>query len=122
MELTYREQDFYWQRFTAFATLHAALFVLVTATLTVSRFWSSLLISILSICLAIIWFAVQHISLKYVDRWKPAFHAERELIGIKSQIDTDYRYSSTDLAWWVPLGIFVVWLVVLGGIILSTLH
>jgi hypothetical protein len=114
--MVYQEQNFYWQRFSAFATLHAALFVLVTATMIGSQFWSGVFVSILSIGLAITWIAVQSVSLKYVDRWKSDFHTERELAGILPTVETDRRYSSTDLGWWVPVGVLVLWLIVLGTV------
>ena len=88
MQLATQEQNFFWQRFGALATLHAALIVLVTATLISERFWAALAVSFLSALLAILWIIIQGTSVRYVDRWKPQFHAERERLGITSSIET----------------------------------
>ena len=119
MDLLHSEQNFFWQRFSAFATLHAALFVLTTATQIANHTWASALVVTLSIALAVAWIAVQSVSLKYADRWKPAFHSEREALGIKSEIPTNRLYSSTDLAWWVPIGVLLLWLVVLATLLIG---
>jgi hypothetical protein len=72
----------YWQRFYAFATLHAALIVLVTAASFLDN-WTRLLIAALSLALALLWVPIQYLSLIYVDRWKEYLQRAREDVDPK---------------------------------------
>jgi hypothetical protein len=105
-----REQEFYWTRFTAFATLQAGLLVLITSD-ALKR--PHVLVAV-AIALGVIWFYVQLASLYYVDRLKPLFHAAREARGIhysRHRVFSRRFLSTTDVALLVPFGITVLWIV-----------
>lgn len=107
------EQSFYWQRFSAFATLHAGLFVLSTSKAIEGN---STFVEIISLVLAMAWVLVQIKSLTYVDRIKDAYHKERELMGIHFRQTTDTifdhpRLSATDIGVWVTVAVLLLWLI-----------
>lgn len=73
----HQEQAHFWNRFTAFATLHADIFVIATSTNVQSQRIASLGVAIAGLGLSGLWAEVQRLSLRYVDRWKPIYHRER---------------------------------------------
>ena len=77
-EQVLREQEIYWQRFYAFATLHAGAFVLVTSNSI--RYPKA--IAIVGFALGIAWFYIQWLSLSYADRAKAHYHELRKALGI----------------------------------------
>jgi len=113
MDMVFQEQSFYWQRFTAFAGLHSGLFVLVTAALIGTKYWAALFVTVLSLVLAALCIGIQSVSLRYMSRWKLAFHEARRGLGITQKVPPDPRWSSTDLARCAPIVVFVVWVFVL---------
>jgi ABC-type uncharacterized transport system permease subunit len=106
-----REQEYFWTRFSGFATLHAGLLVLVTSNATKSpRFLSGC-----AIVLGIVWFYVQWASRFYVNRDKKRFHVVREKCGYPYVAHPTYSrpfLSPTDIAVVVPIMLMVVWLYV----------
>ena len=107
----HHEQEIFWTRFTGFATLHAGLFVIATATNIQAKPMAGLFVAILGITLSATWAEVQRLSLRYVDRWKPLYHSERERLSldISSERPLDPRFSSTDLANFVPWAVAAAW-------------
>lgn len=106
----HQEQAHFWNRFTAFATLHAGIFVIATSTNVQSQRIASLGVAIAGLGLSGLWAEVQRLSLRYVDRWKPIYHSEREGLGLGFQGEQlNPRVSSTDLANAVPWVVFFVW-------------
>ena len=123
MEMIHQQQNFYWQRFIGFATIHAGLLVLAAAMIDGHRFLPGLVIAIISLILAVIWLGVQYRSLDYVDEWKRAYHDERRRVGITTSQDHNSnalwsnnkpeRDSSTRWAMWAPICVTLIWLAVL---------
>lgn len=107
----HQEQAHFWSRFTAFATLHAGIFIFATATNVLDRPIATILIAIVGIILAAIWAEVLRLSLHYVNRWKPEYHATRAKLNFHfpDENTTDPRYSSTDLALIVPYAVLAIW-------------
>lgn len=64
LAITSTEQTQYWNRFAAFAALHAGLIVISRSEWYVSAF---------GVILALVWCAVQWLSVNYVDRDKSEF-------------------------------------------------
>jgi hypothetical protein len=105
-----REQEFYWTRFTAFATLHAGLLVLITS----DALKRPHILAGVAIALGVIWFYIQLASLHYVNRLKPLFRAAREARGIDylpHRVFSRRFLSTTDVALVVPFGLTVLWIV-----------
>ena len=108
------EQEIYWVRFTGFATLNGGLFALATSASVHESLVSSFVIFIFGIALSIIWIGVQVLSLRYVDRWKPTYHDERQKLGFDTAGENrklNPRWSSTDLGAIVPWLVSAVWVV-----------
>jgi hypothetical protein len=106
----HQEQGFYWTRFTGFATLHAGLFVIATSSTVQNRAWATLLLAVLGIVLSALWAEVQWLSLRYVDRWKPAYFAEaRRLRFDIDAVKLNREWSSTDLGRYVPFAVLILW-------------
>ena len=111
-----QQQAFYWQRFAAFAALHAGLFVLATSN-SLTESWP---IEWLGALLGLIWVLVQWASLHYVDRVKPQYHELRERMGIR--YDDHWLFnrrslSSTDLALYGTLVLLLIWILVASGLV-----
>lgn len=108
-----REQEIYWQRFYSFATLHAGAFVLATSS-SLSIRWP---IELAGLVLALIWFYVQWLSLKYVDRLKPLYHAARVNAGIRfvqpEWLSARRGLSSTDIGVGVTIVVAITWTIAL---------
>lgn len=77
-EQVHREEEIYWNRFQAFAAIHAGALVLVTSNVVETK----LPAAILGFALALFWGYVQWISLKYGDRPKRLYHWYRRSLGI----------------------------------------
>jgi len=128
-EQVLREQELFWLRFYAFATLHAGAFVLATSS-SVTR---PRVVAIFGALLAVVWVLVQWLSLRYADRSKPDYNELRQKIGIlwpheegnivktdagvKTNLSTRLlrarRASSTDLGFWVAAIVFACWIAAL---------
>lgn len=130
-----REQEIYWQRFYAFATLHAGAFVLATSNSL--RYPKA--IAAIGIVLALTWLYVQWLSLYYADRAKPRYHDmrkwlridyehnegeneqpslreqkrdERQVAPWKKWILIHHWASSTDVGLLVTIVVFICWVLV----------
>jgi len=128
-EQVLREQELFWLRFYAFATLHAGAFVLATSS-SVTR---PKVVALFGALLAVVWVLVQWLSLRYADRAKPDYNALRQALGIlwpheegyilntgadsQSRLSTrvlrERRASSTDLGFWVAAIVLACWIAAL---------
>ena len=111
-EINLQEQNYYWQRFSAFATLHAGLFVLATSDSITNR----LPIYIIGIILAVAWVFIQWASLFYVERIKPFFFNRLETKGVRLRrhwLFSEFKLSSTRIGVAVTVLIFLLWLIML---------
>lgn len=111
-EINIQEQNYYWQRFSAFATLHAGLFVLVTS----DSISNKLPFYIIGIVLSIAWVFIQWASFFYVDRVKPLIDSRLEMQGIKLKrhwLFSKYKGASTRIGVIVTLLVFLLWIVLL---------
>lgn len=100
------EQEYYWTRFTAFATLHAGLFVLFTLN------GHKILLSGAAVGLGIVWLYVQVASLWYVNRLKSDFNKVSKTLKLpwpKHHIFSERFRSTTDVALLVPYGLTILW-------------
>lgn len=109
----FSELNLFWQRFTAFAALHAGLFVLVGAESIAGKHW----VVILGLTLAIFWFLIQLVSLFYVNRNKHKYYKYGVKLGIKkakrhwllngglSSSAMGLYVSSFVLVFWVVIGV-----------------
>ena len=106
------EQEYYWTRFSGFATLHAGLLVLVTSdTIKQPRFLAAA-----AAILGLVWFYVQFASLFYVNRLKPQFGEVCKQRGFdypRHRIFSRRFMSTTDVALIVPAGLTLLWIVLL---------
>ncbi len=73
-----REQEVYWHRFYAFATLQAGAFLLTTS----SVIGKSKTLALGALFLAVVWTWVQGLSLGYANRLKGRFHEFRTWLEI----------------------------------------
>ena len=111
-----QEQNFFWQRFTAFSALHAGLFILVG-----SKAYGNLgLVSIIGVVLAFAWFLIQWASLYYVDRNKSAYYD----LCRDSDIPVPPKHwlfrkglSSTNIGFAVSIVTLLFWLMLVTGIV-----
>jgi hypothetical protein len=122
-EQVLREQEIYWSRFVAFATLNAGAFVLIAS----EAIKTSAILTVLSVAgigLALLWGYVQWISLRYVDRTKPLYHELRSKMGfsfapsqhpIIAGIHETKWLSSTNIGVWVPILVTAMWVCVVIG-------
>ena len=109
-DIVMREQTFYWQRFSAFAALHAGLLVLATS----SALNSPVPVRVIGLVLGILWAYIQFVSRHYVNRLKPLYHEKREQLGIgyKRHWLFDHAFlSSTNMGCIVALGVSVLWII-----------
>ena len=106
------EQEFYWTRFSGFATLHAGLLVLVTSdTIKQPR-----LLYAAAVVLGLVWLYVQFASLFYVNRLKPLFREVCEQRGFRypgHRIFSRRFLSTTDVALVAPVGLTILWIALL---------
>ena len=127
-EQLHAEQSHFWNRFAAFAALHAGLLIVAIET----SGWARELTALLGIGLTVLWLAVQSKSREYVERWKAPFHEYRrkqrllwrsewkmrgvQLVDrnrmVQGEIDSRER-SSTRLAILVPWALFLPWLILM---------
>ena len=110
-ELT-SEQEFYWTRFSSFATLQAGLLVLTTSTAIKSIKW----LAVISLVLAVVWLFVQCASRWYVNRLKPIFRKACKDNGFdypQHPLFSKSFLSPTDISLVVPFGIIVFWIIYL---------
>ncbi len=77
-EQVLREQEIFWQRFYAFATLHAGAFVLYSSD-AVKR---KTPIAAAGLALGVVWLYTQWASLHYANRPKKLYHAVCRKLGI----------------------------------------
>jgi hypothetical protein len=111
-DAVHQQQHFFWNRFTAFATLHAGLFVV--ATTVQARFIPRTIILVLGIGLSLMWAAIQWRSLQYVDQPKIRYYELARALDLVPREDaSDRRSSSTDWAFWSVIPVVLVWLVLL---------
>src|SRR5436189_285135 len=73
-----REQEIYWQRFTAFSALHAGAFVLLTAPHLPKNH-----IAKGGVILAVAWVLIQWVSLHYAHRPKALYDTLLKRLGIR---------------------------------------
>jgi hypothetical protein len=100
------EQEYYWTRFSGFATLYAGLFVLFSFEKHQG------LLSGAAVGLGLIWMYVQAASLWYVNRLKSDFRKvseQREFHWPKHPIFSKKFRSTTDVALLVPYGLTILW-------------
>lgn len=98
-EQVLREQEIYWQRFYAFATLHAGWFVVLASDFArPNREW----VARLGFLLGLIWVYAQWASLHYANRWKPSYHAllrdlniQYEAHGLFASLFSSSRWASS---------------------------
>ena len=103
-----REQEYYWSRFYAFATLQTGFLVLVASTV-VKR---PLVLALLAFILGVVWIYVQFASRFYVNRLKATFYAACGARGIEHPAHWLYKRnrSSTDVALVVPVSLTLFWI------------
>lgn len=104
------EQNFFWQRFTAFSALHAGLLVIVAST---SSAAAPVYLNIVGLVLAVAWVLIQWASLYYVNRSKDRYYAMCQARGI----DPPPKHwlfkgvlSSTDIGVWVSVVTLIFWI------------
>jgi hypothetical protein len=106
----HQEQGFFWNRFTAFATLHAGLFVVSTSGDVQAHLLPRMVILILGFLLSLSWAAIQWLSLQYVDRPKVRYYDLARKLGLEPQEESlGRRLSSTDLAFWSVIPVVLMW-------------
>lgn len=102
------EQEYYWTRFSSFATLHAGLFVLFTLDANKHQ----TLLSGAAVGLGVVWMYVQVASLWYVNRLKSDFGKVSKQQGFhwpNHPIFSKKFRSTTDVALLVPYGLTILW-------------
>jgi len=104
------ENDVFWTRFSGFATLQAGLLVIATVD-RLQRY--ALAVIALGIILTLIWAAVTHLGVLYVDRRKADYHAERKNLFPRTETGLRKWFSATNLATLAPWLVIVVWGIVL---------
>jgi hypothetical protein len=114
-EQVLREQDIFWQRFYAFATVHAAGFVVFVSDLVApQRLW----VAFFGFLLGSIRAYTQWASLHYANRWKRPYHTIRKQLGLEYD-HTGWFYrcfggrrwaSSTNAALATALLIWLLWI------------
>jgi len=110
-----REQEFFWQRFYAFATLQAGAWVVATAKVFEE---DRAPIARAGLALAVLWAFVQWASLYYANRWKPSYYdllKEAKITysdkGIFSSLFGENTWlSSTNVAVVTTWGVLAAWL------------
>lgn len=113
LELVTQEQAFFWQRFSALATLQAALVVLVTAMWSSKFLLAALAVTFFSLSLALLWVVIQEKSFDYLARWKQPFHNQRRRLGIKPSFEIDEKYGAARLTRYAPRIMLLIWVFVL---------
>jgi hypothetical protein len=116
-EITF-EQEFYWTRFTGFATLHAGLFVLFTSETNKHPIY----LSAAALAMGAIWLYVQIASCWYVNRLKRRFRRISE--GLKFKYPRHEIFSCkymdiTRVTIVIPVTITLLWLALLFGGVLN---
>ena len=104
------EQEYYWVRFSSFATLQAGLLVLITSD-TVKHVR---LLSLVAASLAVVWCYVQYASVYYVNRLKPLFRDACKASGFdypRHPVFGRKGLSPTDVSAAVPAFLALFWLV-----------
>ena len=106
------EQEWFWSRFSAFATLHAGLLVFARVDTSGAIEW---ILSGAGLLLGATWVAVQSLSRSYVHRSKARLHAFEALFGLRQiESGTSLRPHSTDYGVWTARLVFLVWAITLG--------
>ena len=127
-EQVMREQEIYWQRFYAFATLQAGAFLLTTSP----AVGKSKALALGALFLAVVWTWVQGLSLGYTNRLKRRYHDFRRWLDIpfeseeqrspkghrraarlwraaKATLQNSSASSSTDIGVWVTILVAAFW-------------
>ena len=92
------EQEWFWQRFVAFASLNGAALVLFSIPSVPLA--TQLLFARVGFALGLLWFYVQWASFSYVGRWKGPFHALRTELGFIYEDEGVFVFASR--RWGIP--------------------
>jgi hypothetical protein len=106
------EQEFYWTRFSGFATLHAGLLVLFTSDTNKIP----ILLSAAAVVLGLVWWYVQRASLFYVNRYKSDFIEASKQVNFQYKSHDTFSQkgkSTTDVAMIVPIVLTILWVLLL---------
>ena len=119
-----REQEYYWTRFAAFATLQAGFLVLVTVTVDAdsstaptssgSPVASSTVLAWMAMVVSAVWVYVQWCSRHYIERLNPEFRRMRGSFGFKLERHVFFgrRFlAATDAAMLAPVAVLVWWII-----------
>lgn len=110
-----QEQEWFWSRFSAFATLQAGLFVLFTSG-TVGEGHRHVF-ALFGLALAVLWLLVQGRSHYYVHQAKRPYHTFRMILGLKGWEPTlpfwrramRNAFASTSLGLLTTVSVTLIW-------------
>jgi hypothetical protein len=107
----FNEQEWFWSRFAAFATLHAGLFVFSRVETERPVDW---ILAAGGLFLGGIWMLVQSKSRHYVRQSKKRLHSFEIALGLRRHTgESSSEVHATDLGVWTSWAVFVMWAVAL---------
>lgn len=113
-ERSNQEQSWFWSRFSAFATLHAGLFVLITSDAIARE--HRYRFAIAGFALAACWAIIQAKSLSYVRSSKKPYHTYRVVLGLNTRehnVESTRRFTASSTFWGVLTAfvVLITWIV-----------